>query len=124
MKKVVEETIMGSWTISNLGRYSVSGSASSFFPGATSSNKDADAIYFWKRHYLYRHVSDEEGLEVYSIVERALWDGGIRSVNENTDIYLPWVAHLPKDVFEEVAANWFELLGEEADLPEYIKVVV
>ncbi len=47
------------------------------------------------------------------------WKSGNKDITENPKQYLEWATWLPKDMFEEVAANWFELIVDEEDLKDY-----
>lgn len=80
---------------------------------------------FWAKHYLIKHEADEvdefgQPIIVYSIVEASAWDSGIKVIPITG--HESWASnYLPKDLFEEVASNWYELMGEEADLEEYVR---
>lgn len=84
---------------------------------------------FWKNYYLYKHKADEqengEDIFVYSIVLKSQWDTGKKDIVDDPASYMSWASYFPEDTFEEVAANWFELLVEEEQLTSKygIKVV-
>lgn len=91
-------------------------------------SKAARISNFWNDYYLYKHDSDEvdeDGpIQVYSIVDKYSWNLGVRTIEQSPEVYEVWARHLPKGLFEEVAANWYELTSCEEDLQGEFKITI
>jgi len=77
---------------------------------------------FWDTHVLLKHIADDkddegEDIFVYSIVDKS--DYSYYKRIPQADAAKDWYHRLPSGLFEEVADNWFELLGAEEDLKQH-----
>lgn len=84
-----------------------------------------DFIYFWKRHGLFKTLEkDEDGVDriMYSIVKKGtkIIDGG--DFDLSSSYATNFISFLDPEIFYEVGENRYELLIEEEDLPQIIKI--